>query len=141
MGSRVHYLVIFCSASAGEPTSDSSAASREVPVPPAGASAKLANRDGTEQNGAATARGCRESGANVCVRIKGAVGGENGNRLLLCERWSVVQIFASTSLAELVIGVFTRWETDSIQALSLSLIEGKPHSEWKKLTKPSSPCR
>lgn len=106
--------------SAGEPTRDSSAASGEAPDPPAGESSKLANPDGTEQNGAAAARGCRASGANVSVRIKGAVGGEDGNRLLLCERWRVVQRICPLSWQSLSLAS-SRAVTRTVYRLSPSL--------------------
>lgn len=84
----------------------------------------------------ATAQPSRTATAWHCVRIKGAAGSENCNKLLVLERWRVVQRFVSTFLAKPVIGIFAGSDKAGIQALVVALIDGVKQREWQEMTAP-----
>lgn len=73
---------------------------------------------------------------SVCVRMKGAVGDEDDDELVLNERWRVVQRFVANFIAEPVIGMFAGCDRAGVVELATALIEGKPYAEWKCLTGP-----
>lgn len=94
--------------------------------------------DGEDEPGEAGTEEGRpgDSTLTVCSRIKGAVGDERDDRLVLGERWRIVQRFVGNFIAEPVIGMLVGCDQAGVEKLALALIEGKPYSEWKLLTDP-----
>lgn len=76
------------------------------------------------------------SEVTVCSRIEGAVGDEGDDKLVVGERWRIVQRFVANFIAEPVIGMFVGCDKAGIEKLAIALIEGKRYAEWKPLVAP-----